>query len=277
MLVKKSMQPFEEKILSTLSVKKVYRSMQVLYWFTPTSFTGIDSHQKLEYLTQEVFYAYYYPFVIGHVRKRHPNSDEKTMVNRYITKLMPFLNGPFKDAVKEHINHVNDLPEAQGMEHLLRFQDRLVLDPVAISKIYQQNKDISREEESDDFMFLRYSFYHYLYEEYIDQTHDNMDFYELRNESYEKYFIPKSEDALFSFKIEIDEQVLRVHPCFDAIVEQCIAVEKIIKAYRAYKLRTRLPVVANKARLKDMIEYRPLTGIKYVEAKEFFENKEWLQ
>jgi hypothetical protein len=60
-------------------------------------------------------------------------------------------------------------------------------------------------------------------------------------------------------------------------IYQYVAVRVIERAYRAYRLRVYLPVVANKARLKDEIEYRPLTGIKYFEAKEFFERKEWLE
>jgi hypothetical protein len=51
----------------------------------------------------------------------------------------------------------------------------------------------------------------------------------------------------------------------------------IARSYRSYRLRVRLPVVANKARIMDMIRYRPGTGIKYFEAKNFFENKEWLE
>jgi hypothetical protein len=59
-------------------------------------------------------------------------------------------------------------------------------------------------------------------------------------------------------------------------IYQYVAVRVIARAYRSYKLRFYLPIVANKARLKDEIEYRPLTGIKYFEAKAFFERKEWL-
>jgi hypothetical protein len=51
---------------------------------------------------------------------------------------------------------------------------------------------------------------------------------------------------------------------------------RIARSYKSYRMRTRLPVVANKARLKDEIEYRPLTGIKYFEALSFFENKEFM-
>jgi hypothetical protein len=49
----------------------------------------------------------------------------------------------------------------------------------------------------------------------------------------------------------------------------------IARAYRAYRLRYRIPLVALKSITNDMIKYRPGTGIKFFEAKNFFEKQEW--
>jgi hypothetical protein len=55
------------------------------------------------------------------------------------------------------------------------------------------------------------------------------------------------------------------------------ARKKIARAYKAYRMRVRLPVVANKSRIMDMIRYRPGTGVEYFKAKDFFDNKRFLE
>jgi phosphate starvation-inducible membrane PsiE len=80
---------------------------------------------------------------------------------------------------------------------------------------------------------------------------------EIRKHLYEQYYSP------------MDERLRH-------LIYKYVSVRVVERAYRCYKLRVLLPVVANKSRLKDEIEYRPLTGIKYFEALSFFENKEFL-
>lgn len=50
----------------------------------------------------------------------------------------------------------------------------------------------------------------------------------------------------------------------------------ILRAYRSYKLRYLLPLVAVRGVTNDMIKYRPGTGVEWERARSFFENKEFL-
>jgi hypothetical protein len=59
-------------------------------------------------------------------------------------------------------------------------------------------------------------------------------------------------------------------------IQNYMSVSIIERAYKSYKMRVLLPVVANKARMMDMITYRPGTGVEYFKAKDFFENKKWM-
>lgn len=53
------------------------------------------------------------------------------------------------------------------------------------------------------------------------------------------------------------------------------AGQVISRAYRSYKMRYLLPLVAIRSVSNDMIKYRPGSGIEWQRASAFFENKEW--
>jgi hypothetical protein len=162
------------------------------------------------------------------------------------------------------------LPGNDDFESILQFQNDVELDFASIYKLYASF--VSDDDESDDGTPIA----HKVYKEYINITGMNVYFYDLINEYYNRYYILKKPGSLRAFTQAMEYRVLNVHPAFDHIIKKCESIDTIMRAYRSYRLRSRLPVVANKARLKDEIEYRPLTGIKYFEAKEFFERKEWL-
>jgi hypothetical protein len=254
------MDAFEDWLISVVTPEQVHACIQEMY--------GIVDMDALVYSILNTFYLKQFRDAVL------KSCDSFKLFNDYQSyewmKKYQVCTGRFRNVVERIASTPYTLPGNDDFEHILQFQNEVKLDFASIYSLY--TSFVSGDNESDDGTPLS----HKVYREYIDMIGMNVHFYDLVNEYYNKYYILKKPGALRAFIQSLEYRVLQVHPAFDHIIKKCESIDTIVRAYRSYRLRSRLPVVANKARLKDEIEYRPLTGIKYFEAKEFFEKKEWL-
>lgn len=95
------------------------------------------------------------------------------------------------------------------------------------------------------------------FRQYFDET--NVDMYNLRVAYSQK----------IAYKGPFKQRVTDLYHRYKA---GCV----IARAYRSYKLRYLLPLVAVRGVTNDMIKYRPGTGVEWERVRSFFENKEFM-
>lgn len=253
------MDAFEDWLISVVTPNQVHACIQEMY-----GIVDVDA------LVRSVLNTFYLDEFREAVRDRYKSIIISLNDYEYMKKY-EICKGRFRTVVETLASKPSTLPGKDDFEKILRFQDEVDLDFSCIYNLYASY--LRDGDESDDGT----PFSHRMYQEYIDIKGMDTYFYDLVNEYYDRYYIIKRPNAKRAFIQAMEYRVLCVHPAFDHMIKKCESIDTIVRAYRSYRIRSRLPVVANKARLKDEIEYRPLTGIKYFEAKEFFERKEWLE
>jgi hypothetical protein len=256
---------FEESLLSVISVEQVYVCMQEMYYFKPM--LDMDD-STLDALTLSVFNTYYNIFFLNICNKVFKENKFFVSLNEFCwIHKSRICVGPLKERVKELAQQPYSLPGNDMLDSILSFQENILYDSTLIHKLLHDSKHFIYDDETD--------FYETLYDDYMERSHFDLEFQTLVNTYYNTYYILKKPNAQRAFLHAMEYSVFNIHPKFNHHVKECMAVQTIEKVYRSHVLKKRLPVVANKARLKDEIEYRPFTGIKYFEALSFFENKEW--
>jgi hypothetical protein len=103
------------------------------------------------------------------------------------------------------------------------------------------------------------------------------DLVEIYYRTYYPYKSTYSESQFVNFMIRAhlsDRHFAFIHRLGE-LKKQYKAGRVIGRAYRAYRVRYLIPLIAVKSITNDMIKYRPGTGIKFFEAKDFFEKQEW--
>lgn len=242
-----------EECFGDLDCEKVFTSMNKFLFFKPIlgNMSEFEKDLLANYVYEDFYkekYAYYIKYHTQFVQKVIENIFPVPMFSGYnmLTKILFYMQEKvftkisFSDII-DIINVLkkNDINLYVGM-------------PIILYKCVFDLLEISQE----PFLTMVDAYYNAYY-----PSKKNISKEDFRSDMLYYYMSPKN---------------IYFQHCIDRYIDMYKNANKIVKAYKSYRMRIRLPVVANKARLKDEIEYRPLTGIKYFEAKSFFENKEWI-
>lgn len=201
--------------------------------------------------------------------------DDRSKYISYNTyKKIQFQKVCYSVPVRTRILDLASVPMTIGTDlarEITRFEDVYVRSTIDIPSI----RSVMVMLASEWYVFDdRVDYYDRMYAEYLLTVKLDGTFHRLVNDYYDRHYVHKRTGARADFVSLVADRYLHIHPYFDAIVDKMFAVMKIERVYLSHRLRTRLPVVANKARLKDPIEYRPPHGVKFIsEVKEFFENE----
>lgn len=249
------MEWFEHFVMNKVSVDNVHACMQQMGYVDASD--TINAEELTEKVLCEFFYSDFKRFVDTSFFRKPNLISYDEFKKRHLEQAC-------RGRLKEKVSELARIPFAYVPDDIARFEEIYILSKLNIHLL----RSIVNTSNVYEDVFRRYVTHVGL----LDRFNTVPILQRACSTYYDRHYVLKRPFAHMDFCERAQAKYFYTHPGFNRVVDQLLALQTIEQAYLSFKLRTRLPVVANKARLKDAIEWRPPHGIKFIsEVKDFFE------